>query len=60
MPIRLPYNMTSRGGGGEDSDDDESGEDLLEQGRRRARSVVDGFVDFAFQGNVLEIAFGLM
>ncbi|KAK0617848.1 large-conductance mechanosensitive channel [Bombardia bombarda] len=50
MPIRL----TNNGYESEDSDD------LLEQGRRRARRVIDGFIDFAFQGNVLEIAFGLI
>ncbi|KAK3353593.1 large-conductance mechanosensitive channel [Lasiosphaeria hispida] len=50
MPPRLGPN-----GYEEDEDDD-----LLEQGRRRARRVIDGFFDFAFQGNVLEIAFGLI
>lgn len=33
---------------------------LLERNKRRARRLWDGFVDFAFQGNILQIAFGLM
>lgn len=33
---------------------------LLERGQRRARRLIDGFVDFAFQGNILQIAFGLI
>jgi large conductance mechanosensitive channel len=47
MP-RLPENPT---------DDDD---DLFEQGTRRARRIWDGFLEFALQGNILEIAFGLM
>jgi len=39
--------------------DDES-DNLLEEGRQKVRRVWEGFIDFAFQGNVLEIAFGLM
>lgn len=35
-------------------------ESLLEYGTRRTRRLVDGFVEFATEGNVLEIAFGLM
>lgn len=35
-------------------------ESLLEYGTRRTRRIVDGFLDFATQGNILEIAFGLM
>lgn len=35
-------------------------ESLLAYGTRRTRHIVDGFVDFATQGNILEIAFGLM
>ncbi|KAK3687345.1 large-conductance mechanosensitive channel [Podospora appendiculata] len=50
MPPRLGPN-------GYESDDDN---DLLDQGRRQARRLLDGFIDFAFQGNVLEIAFGLI
>ncbi|KAL2129514.1 hypothetical protein VTI74DRAFT_7664 [Chaetomium olivicolor] len=40
-----------------DSDDEHA---LLDEGRRRAKRIVHGFIDFAFQGNVLEIAFGLI
>lgn len=41
----------------DDSDDDL---DILDEGRRRASRILHGFIDFAFQGNVLEIAFGLI
>jgi len=34
--------------------------DILETSRRKARRLFVGFVDFALQGNILEIAFGLM
>ncbi|KAK4235283.1 large-conductance mechanosensitive channel [Achaetomium macrosporum] len=40
-------------------DSDEERE-LLNEGRRRASRILHGFIDFAFQGNVLEIAFGLI
>lgn len=33
---------------------------LLHRGQERAQRFFHGFVDFAFQGNILEIAFGLM
>lgn len=33
---------------------------LLQEGEVKARKVFSGFVDFAFSGNILEIAFGLM
>lgn len=33
---------------------------LLEESTERVRRVWDGFIDFALQGNILEIAFGLM
>lgn len=33
---------------------------LLERSQRKVRHFWDGFVDFAFQGNILQIAFGLM
>ncbi|CAH0048889.1 unnamed protein product [Clonostachys solani] len=33
---------------------------LLERGQRKAKRIFDGFVDFAFQGNILQIAFGLI
>ncbi|KAK0744165.1 large-conductance mechanosensitive channel [Schizothecium vesticola] len=45
------------GGAYDSSDEDDT---LLEQGERRVRRVWEGFLDFAFQGNVLEIAFGLI
>ena len=45
------------GGAYDSSDEDDT---LLEHGQRRVRRVWEGFIDFAFQGNVLEIAFGLM
>jgi len=35
-------------------------ESLLGRGRRKAQRFWDGFVDFAFQGNVLQVAFGLI
>jgi large conductance mechanosensitive channel len=41
-------------------DDSDEDHDLLDESRRRARRVLHGFIDFAFQGNVLEIAFGLI
>ncbi|RMJ19190.1 hypothetical protein BHE90_003274 [Fusarium euwallaceae] len=44
--------------------DEESGsgesDSLLDRGQRRVRRFWDGFVDFAFQGNILQIAFGLI
>ncbi|OAA81404.1 Large-conductance mechanosensitive channel [Akanthomyces lecanii RCEF 1005] len=33
---------------------------LLHRGQERAQRFFHGFVDFAFQGNILEIAFGLI
>ncbi|KAI0541119.1 large-conductance mechanosensitive channel [Xylaria digitata] len=33
---------------------------LLEQGEERAKRMFQGFIDFAFSGNILEIAFGLI
>ncbi|TQV98858.1 large conductance mechanosensitive channel protein [Cordyceps javanica] len=33
---------------------------LLHRGQERAKRFFHGFVDFAFQGNILEIAFGLI
>ncbi|KAL2167020.1 hypothetical protein VTG60DRAFT_1856 [Thermothelomyces hinnuleus] len=41
----------------DDTDEDHA---LLDEGRRRASRILHGFIDFAFQGNVLEIAFGLI
>jgi len=42
------------------ADDSDEDHDLLDEGRRRASRILHGFIDFAFQGNVLEIAFGLI
>lgn len=42
------------------SDSGEEDVSLMETGRRHTKRFVSGFVDFAFSGNVLEIAFGLM
>ncbi|KAK5998391.1 Anditomin synthesis protein L [Cladobotryum mycophilum] len=33
---------------------------LIGRGRTRVKRFFDGFVDFAFQGNILQIAFGLI
>lgn len=41
-------------------DSDDESDTLLEESRQKVRRVWEGFVDFAFQGNVLEVAFGLM
>ena len=41
----------------QDSGEEES---LLQRGQQSARRFMDGFLDFALQGNILEIAFGLM
>lgn len=35
-------------------------ESLLGRSRHKMKRFFDGFVDFAFQGNILQIAFGLM
>ncbi|KHN95831.1 Large-conductance mechanosensitive channel [Metarhizium album ARSEF 1941] len=35
-------------------------ESLLSRGRHQVKRFFDGFVDFAFQGNILQIAFGLI
>ncbi|KAM5348402.1 hypothetical protein ACJ41O_008226 [Fusarium nematophilum] len=43
----------------EESSSGES-ESLLGRGHRKVRRFWDGFVDFAFQGNILQIAFGLI
>lgn len=50
---------------GHDTEDERDGPadeetSLLHSGRRRAYRLWDGFTDFAFQGNILELAFGLM
>lgn len=41
-------------------DDSQQELSLLEYGTQRTRRIIDGFMDFATQGNILEIAFGLM
>ncbi|KAI0023087.1 gated mechanosensitive channel [Xylariomycetidae sp. FL0641] len=41
-------------------DDDEERHPLLQESERRARRFFSGFIDFAFSGNILEIAFGLI
>lgn len=33
---------------------------LLGKSQRRMKRIWDGFIDFACQGNILQIAFGLM
>ena len=33
---------------------------LLERSQRKVKRLWEGFIDFAFQGNILQIAFGLM
>lgn len=50
----LQYHTMPRLGDGEEE------ETLLEYGTKRTRRIVGGFLDFATQGNILEIAFGLM
>lgn len=51
----MSYNNGERSG---DSDDEE--ETLLATTHHRAKRVIDGFLDFAMQGNVMEVACGLM
>ncbi|KAI6262325.1 hypothetical protein MCOR19_001517 [Pyricularia oryzae] len=41
-------------------DEDQRWAERFEDGERRIRRVWDGFLDFALQGNILEIAFGLI
>ncbi|KAJ4389943.1 hypothetical protein N0V93_007416 [Gnomoniopsis smithogilvyi] len=41
-------------------DNGQEEESLIEYGTRKTRRILDGFVDFATQGNILEIAFGLI
>ncbi|KAI1298898.1 large-conductance mechanosensitive channel [Xylaria venustula] len=42
------------------ANNDEEERSLLEQGEERAKRMFAGFIDFAFSGNILEIAFGLI
>ncbi|KAL7629086.1 hypothetical protein AAE478_000604 [Parahypoxylon ruwenzoriense] len=39
---------------------DEERRNLLREGEQTAHRIFSGFIDFAFSGNILEIAFGLM
>lgn len=41
-------------------DESDEGTPLLERSEQGARRLFSGFIDFAFSGNILEIAFGLM
>lgn len=47
--------MEGGGGGGPGETDS-----LLGRSRRKVKRLGEGFIDFAFQGNILQIAFGLM
>ena len=49
--VRIPGRPSSEA-------DEESS--LLDRGQRKFKRFWDGFADFAMQGNILEIAFGLM
>jgi len=40
--------------------ENEQDESAYQATRRRATRMFDGFLEFALQGNILEIAFGLM
>ncbi|KAI3402077.1 hypothetical protein diail_6 [Diaporthe ilicicola] len=40
--------------------DDGEGQTLIEYGTKKTRRIVGGFMDFATQGNILEIAFGMI
>jgi large conductance mechanosensitive channel len=40
--------------------DNEETRQFVQEGQRRAKAVFEGFLDFAFSGNILEIAVGLM
>jgi len=42
------------------ADEEEARNGASEADRMRIRRVWHGFLDFAFSGNILEIAFGLM
>lgn len=47
----------------QDSDEEDADEErrsLLREGEQKAKRILSGFIDFAFSGNILEIAFGLM
>ncbi|KAI1426854.1 large-conductance mechanosensitive channel [Xylaria sp. FL1777] len=42
------------------ANNDDEHRSLLEQSEERAKRMFTGFIDFAFSGNILEIAFGLI
>jgi large conductance mechanosensitive channel len=42
------------------SSTDEERQNLRKQSEQRAKRMFTGFIDFAFSGNILEIAIGLM
>jgi len=58
-PAPLPSNRQAPFFNSESSTASES-DSLLGRGQRKVRRIWDGFVDFAFQGNILQIAFGLI
>ncbi|KAK4160759.1 putative large-conductance mechanosensitive channel [Cladorrhinum sp. PSN259] len=59
MPHLTPGGSYASTPSGADSDADET-QELLNRSRHHARRFFTGFLDFAFKGNVLEIAFGLI
>lgn len=44
----------------EAAEQEEEQRTLLREGEKKASRIFSGFIDFAFSGNILEIAFGLM
>ncbi|KAK4185088.1 large-conductance mechanosensitive channel [Podospora australis] len=55
-----PPSQSEEQNGGQNEDQDPELQELLHHSTRRAKRFLSGFIDFAFQGNVLEIAFGLI
>ncbi|KAH6895383.1 large-conductance mechanosensitive channel [Thelonectria olida] len=55
----MPSNHTMPSPRDEESGSNET-DSLLGRGQRKAKRFWDGFIDFAFQGNILQIAFGLI
>ncbi|KAI1779585.1 gated mechanosensitive channel [Hypoxylon cercidicola] len=41
-------------------DEEQEQRALLQEGEQKARHIFSGFIEFAFSGNILEIAFGLI
>lgn len=41
-------------------DEEQEQRTLLQEGEQKVNRIFSGFIDFAFSGNILEIAFGLM